>query len=493
MIQARNPDVVAALVTELEGFPRTPILGEAASSARELVGAWGFEPSWRALAAGERPPDREPEEFEPGTVMRGWQHEAASRVERRHRDEELFPGMNDASRALIRSQAGPGAGMALSTSPLCLHTRFDSQVFRVILLRRLQLPLPLTARNCRCGHHLDVFGHHRAACARAGVLSRRGHALESAIARVCREAGGRVTTNVLLRDLDLEIADRADERRPEVAVDGLPLFGGAQLAIDATIVTPLRGDGSARRRLVVAGVEVGGRWSHETKLLVSQLARAKARQEPWLLRRRSEQAWRLRWGSLIACAVALSLLELPRAVGADGDTPAGYDVERAFLHVGLSLCLHFDLSKKKKSMAITVETCFSFAMPPSTDVQASLPVSLGARISPSDTLRWPVCVQEWREGLWCEVMDPSFNWDVAVASGGGISEVIGLCNQHVPADSALFDCSLRSQRALSRRVDEWTKAQFLSFGLANAPERAWVQAAGAAHAGAAANDWPRSS
>ena len=287
-------------------------------------------------------------------------------MERRHRDEELFPGMNDASRALIRSQAGPGAGMALSTSPLCLHTRFDSQVFRVILLRRLQLPLPLTARNCRCGHHLDVFGHHRAACARAGVLSRRGYALESVIARVCREAGGR-----LVRDLDLEIADRADERRLEVAVDGLPLFGGAQLAIDATIVSTLRGDGSARRgasvedgvaltaakrrkerrypelvgprsraRLVVAGVEVGGRWSHETKLLVSQLARAKARQETWLLRRRSEQAWRMRWGSLIACAVAravaLSLLELPRAVGADGDTPAGYDVERTFHHVGLA-------------------------------------------------------------------------------------------------------------------------------------------------------------
>ena len=41
-----------------------------------------------------------------------------------------------------------------------------------------------------------------------------------------------------------------------------------------------------------------------------------------------------------------------------------------------------------------------------------------------------------------------------------------------------------SQRALSRRVDEWTKAQLLSSGLANAAERARVQAAGAAHAGA---------
>ena len=218
--------------------------------------------------------------------------------------------MNNASRALIRSQAGPGAGLALSTSPLCLLTRFLSHVFRVILLRRLQLPLSLTARNCRCGHHLDVFGHHRAACARAGVLSRRGFALESNIARICREAGGRVTTNVLLRDLDLEIADRADARPLEVAVDGLLLFGGAQLAIDATIVSPLRGDGSARRgasgedvtaarrrkerrhpelvgprgraRLLMAGVEVGGRWSCDTKILVSQRARAKARQETWL-------------------------------------------------------------------------------------------------------------------------------------------------------------------------------------------------------------------
>ena len=41
-----------------------------------------------------------------------------------------------------------------------------------------------------------------------------------------------------------------------------------------------------------------------------------------------------------------------------------------------------------------------------------------------------------------------------------------------------------SQRALSRRVDEWTKTQLLSSGLANAAERARVQAAGAAHAGA---------
>ena len=123
MIQARNPDVAAALVNELEGFPLTPVLGQAASTARELVGGQRFEPpSWRALAVGRRPLDREPEEFEPGTVRRGWQHEASSRVERKHREEELFSRMTNASRALIRSQARPGAGLAVHESTVSRHT-----------------------------------------------------------------------------------------------------------------------------------------------------------------------------------------------------------------------------------------------------------------------------------------------------------------------------------------------------------------------------------
>ena len=75
----------------------------------------------------------------------------------------------------------------------------------MLLLRRLRLPHSLTLRNCRCGLPLDACGHHRAACARARVLGRRGYALESAAARICREAGGRVTTNVMVRDLDLAV------------------------------------------------------------------------------------------------------------------------------------------------------------------------------------------------------------------------------------------------------------------------------------------------
>ena len=82
---------------------------------------------------------------------------------------------------------------------------------------------------------------------RTGALGRRGFALESAAARVCREAGGRVTTNVMVRDLDLPVLNATNSRRLEVVVDGLPLFGGSQLAVDTTLVCSLHSDGSPHR------------------------------------------------------------------------------------------------------------------------------------------------------------------------------------------------------------------------------------------------------
>ena len=102
-----------------------------------------------------------------------------------------------------------------------------------------------------------------------------------------------------------------DGRRLEVVVEGLPVFHGAQLAIDTTLVFPLRADGvphrqcatsdgaalqavrrrkertcpelsgtQGRARLVVLAAEVGGRWSEETRCFISLLARAKVRSLP---------------------------------------------------------------------------------------------------------------------------------------------------------------------------------------------------------------------
>ena len=59
--------------------------------------------------------------------------------------------------------------------------------------------------------------------------------------------------------------------------------------------------------------EVGGRWSTEATDFVSQLAKAKARSEPFWVRQRIEQAWRLRWTGLLACAAARSFAAAPKS------------------------------------------------------------------------------------------------------------------------------------------------------------------------------------
>ena len=65
-------------------------------------------------------------------------------------------------------------------------------------------------------------------------------------ARICGEAGARVSTNVFVRDLDLLAPNVHDARRLEIVTEGLPLYGGAQLAVDTTLVSAHHCDGTAR-------------------------------------------------------------------------------------------------------------------------------------------------------------------------------------------------------------------------------------------------------
>ena len=235
---------------------------------------------------------------------------------------------------------------------------------------RLHLPLPFVSHTCRCGRPLDSFGHHRAACSGAGVLGRRGFVVESIGARICREGGARVSTNVHVRDLDILAPEVHDGM--EIIAEGLPLFGGAQLAVDMTLVSAHHCDGSARARaarvdgialeaarrwkertyrelvgprsrakLVVLAGEVGGCWSAETSTFLRLLAAARARSETPVLRKRAEQAWWLRWSTMLACtaarAFAASLLEQRSNGGGDGPIPSMSEVlsdqRHARLHV----------------------------------------------------------------------------------------------------------------------------------------------------------------
>ena len=190
----------------------------------------------RIILHGIRPRHPSADEEDPEVPVHGWQFFAALTVEHCFRDTVVWPRLSPTDEALLRSQSGPMSGLPFSSVPSSPHSRFPSHLFRVLLLRRLWLPLPLSSRTCQCGRPLDVFGHHRAVCSRSGVLGSRGFSVESAAARVCREAGARVSTNVFVRDLDIPVGCH-DTRRLEVVADGLPLFGGAQLALDTTLVS----------------------------------------------------------------------------------------------------------------------------------------------------------------------------------------------------------------------------------------------------------------
>ena len=174
----------------------------------------------------------------------GWQRDASTFLEQFF-FSALLPRVSQDERALFRPVGGLLAALPFTAVPVSPRQRFDSDLFRVLLLRRPSLPLPLSSHSCRT---LDCLGHHRASCALTGVLGRRGDALESAAARVCREAGARVSTNVFLRDLDLVGLCVQDQRCIEVIAEGLPVFHSAQLAIDTALVSPLRADGERHRR-----------------------------------------------------------------------------------------------------------------------------------------------------------------------------------------------------------------------------------------------------
>ena len=266
--------------------------------------------------------------------------------------------MTATSRALLLSQSGRCAGRHLELMPVNDDMAIESERFRALLLRRLRLQLPLTSRVCRgrsCRLDTDAYGDHSTACPRTGLLRRRAGPMERAWARVGREAGGRVRTNVSINDLNIANRYANDGRRIEVVIDGLPLYNGAQIVLDCTLVSPVGRDGlprsgsdrhegvimeeaartkrrhyrdvvAARRcRFVVAAMEVGGRWGQEAFDLIRHMAKARARSAPGWLRRTLEAAHARRWTGLIAAAAqsayAATLGEDDEDVGLCRDAP----------------------------------------------------------------------------------------------------------------------------------------------------------------------------
>ena len=178
--------------------------------------------------------------------------------------------------------------------------------------------------------------------------------MEVALRRVLREAGAQVVPNAQLRSLGVRGAPRRDGRNIEAAAYGLPLCHGVPLLVDITMVSPLHADGTplrgvastdgvaiaaaeARKRerypelvnatggpaLKVMACETGGRWSQEAIDLVADLAQAKARSAPRLLRRSAELGWQQRWSGILAVAAQAALAA--SLLGGDPWIEAGRD------------------------------------------------------------------------------------------------------------------------------------------------------------------------
>lgn len=179
----------------------------------------------------------------------------------------------------------------------------------------------------------DSFGDHFSVCMPTGRVKARASPVETTVAQICREAGGHVRTNVMLRDLNTAVA-ATDEKQLEVVVSGLSAYGGQQLAIDVIARSVLRRDGlprsctdwrdgttadgaraskeakypelarSGRCKPVVLAVELGGRFSSETVEFLRQLSEAKAQTVPSYLRASAARAYERRWTRMLAIGVA---------------------------------------------------------------------------------------------------------------------------------------------------------------------------------------------
>ena len=144
-------------------------------------------------------------------------------------------------------------------------------------------------------------------------------------------------TNQLMRNLNIRVHS-SDNRRIEVIADGLPFYSGCQIALDATLVSPLTCQGnprlnshirdaavleearrkkeqrtyadvanSGRCRFITAGVEIGGRWAPALVIFIARLAKSKTRSVPKPLQTAAKHWWRVRWTGMLSVATHVAL------------------------------------------------------------------------------------------------------------------------------------------------------------------------------------------
>ena len=203
MIFNRHPDVANLFVHELEGA-REGALGAAAEARRAV-----FDPTWEDLAHGARPPPAEPEDMKPWSG-RGWQHVAASKVEFQHRGGVVY------SHGAEPQSAGEVAGWSRGRcGPLCCSNA-SSHSHSSPFIPRCAVVTATPANVCTSRR----VGATRVRIGKCDSQSLPGGRWEGCHQRhgsrfgLGRSTGGRCTQVGSCR--------------------GIPLFGGCQLAVDAS-------------------------------------------------------------------------------------------------------------------------------------------------------------------------------------------------------------------------------------------------------------------
>ena len=118
--------------------------------------------------------------------MKGWQQGAANACHTTFQNE-FHSCLDPVGQALLKNERGPHASRPFTTPR---RPTYECHLFRISLFRSLRLPIPLTASHCRCRRALNPYGDHRAT-PNPGFYG--AGPLERATARMCREAGTRVT------------------------------------------------------------------------------------------------------------------------------------------------------------------------------------------------------------------------------------------------------------------------------------------------------------
>ena len=340
VLHKQDPTVTDTLLHHLANPSETSSHITAASQARTDLQDQGWDPpSWDELAAGQAPPHGH-EEVGNGPVQPGWQRQAATPYHTAAR-AELYHTLDPPAQAMLDSQSGPLSGRGFTSIPYTPDATYPGPLFRLLLLRRLRLPLPLSDRICwspwRPPFSMPKDG---------GTPQPRGATWDSCSKNVPR---GRSTSHNAHQDhrpqhsctmLPGRKAYRGHCKRPPAVERGTASSwhntccslnkygqprrrGALHEARQAKERVYPELQGMWRCRLVVFGIEVGGRWSTQAAQFLRSLAHTKARTVPAQLRHAIVTALIARWSASLTHAAmhayAASLLSMSPSSAITGE------------------------------------------------------------------------------------------------------------------------------------------------------------------------------